>query len=100
MVRSVAASRRSVLKAGLAAAAFSGARAARADTLADVKNRGELVCATEMEFAPFDFLVNDEYTGVDRDLIDEIGKDLGVKVKYLDLPWTSVLPGLEAKKFD
>ena len=25
---------------------------------------------------------------------------MGVKVKYLDLPWTSVLPGLEAKKFD
>lgn len=95
------ASRRTMLKAGLAgAAAVALARPARADTLADVKSRGELVCATEMEFAPFDFLVNNEYTGVDRDLIDEVGKDLGVKVKYLDLPWTSVLPGLEAKKFD
>ena len=75
-------------------------RAARADTLADVKARGELVCATEMEFPPFDFLVNDVYTGVDRDLIDAIGADMGVKVKYIDLPWTSVLPGLEASKFD
>jgi polar amino acid transport system substrate-binding protein len=37
---------------------------------------------------------------VDRELIDAVGKILGVKVKYLDLPWTSVLPGLEAKKFD
>jgi polar amino acid transport system substrate-binding protein len=97
-----AASRRFVLKAGLAGAGVAafGIRRAHADTLADVKSRGELVCATEMEFAPFDFLVNNEYTGVDRDIIDEIGKDLGVKVKYLDLPWTSVLPGLEAKKFD
>jgi polar amino acid transport system substrate-binding protein len=97
-----AASRRMLLKAGLAGAAVAvaGVRPALADTLADVKKRGELVCATEMEFAPFDFLVNNEYTGVDRDLIDEIGKDMGVKVKYLDLPWTSVLPGLEAKKFD
>ena len=25
---------------------------------------------------------------------------MGLKVSYLDLPWTSVLPGLEAKKFD
>ena len=41
-----------------------------------------------------------DYKGVDRDLIDEVGKELGVKVKYLDLPWTSILPGLEAKKFD
>jgi polar amino acid transport system substrate-binding protein len=94
-------SRRIVLKAGLAAAAVIGAsRRAFADTLAEVKQRGELVCATEMEFPPFDFLVNNVYTGVDRDLIDEVGKDLGVKVKYIDLPWTSVLPGLEAKKFD
>ena len=77
-----------------------GAPAARADTLADVKARGELVCATEMEFPPFDFRVDNEYTGVDRELIDQVGHDLGVKVKYLDLPWTSVLPGLEAKKFD
>jgi polar amino acid transport system substrate-binding protein len=98
------ASRRGVLKAGLAGAAglaaLASARPARADTLAEVKKRGELVVATEMEFAPFDFLVNKEYTGVNRDLIDQVGKDLGVKVSYLDLPWTSVLPGLEAKKFD
>jgi len=99
------ASRRLVLKAGLAGAAgvagLSGApRRAMADTLAEVKQRGELVVATEMEFPPFDFLVNNVYTGVDRELIDEVGKELGVKVKYLDLPWTSVLPGLEAKKFD
>jgi polar amino acid transport system substrate-binding protein len=94
-------SRRTVLRAGLGAAAIIGAgRRAFADTLAEVKQRGELVCATEMEFPPFDFLVNNVYTGVDRDLIDEVGKDLGVKVKYIDLPWTSVLPGLEAKKFD
>ena len=53
-----------------------------------------------MQFPPFDISDNGTYKGVDRDLIDEVGKELGVKVKYLDLPWTSVLPGLEAKKFD
>ncbi len=93
--------RRLATQGGIAAAfAALGARAAQADTLAEVKARGELVCATEMEFPPFDFRVDNEYTGVDRDLIDQVGHDLGVKVKYLDLPWTSVLPGLEAKKFD
>ena len=53
-----------------------------------------------MQFPPFDIADNGTYKGVDRDLIDAVGKELGVKVKYLDLPWTSVLPGLEAKKFD
>ena len=95
--------RRTMLKTGLIGAASSGAwlsglRGALADdTLADVKKRGELVIATEMQFPPFDISDNGTYKGVDRDLIDEVGKELGVKVKYLDLPWTSILPGLEAK---
>jgi polar amino acid transport system substrate-binding protein len=100
-----AASRRTILQAGLAGIAAvagltGGSGMALADTLAEVKQRGELVCATEMEFPPFDFKKDNEYTGFDRDLVDEVGKELGVKMKYLDLPWTSVLPGLEAKKFD
>jgi polar amino acid transport system substrate-binding protein len=75
-------------------------RGAAADTLADVKKAGVLVVGTEMQFPPFDFLENTEYKGVNRDLFDEVAKELGVKAQYLDLPWTSVLPGLEAKKFD
>ncbi|HEY1942879.1 MAG TPA: transporter substrate-binding domain-containing protein [Roseiarcus sp.] len=98
--------RRDALKASLAAAAAAGgllgaSRAAFADdTLADIKKRGELVIATEMQFPPFDIADNGTYKGVDRDLIDAVGKELGVKVKYIDLPWTSILPGLDAKKFD
>ena len=100
-----AASRRATLKmglAGLASASFfaGGGRLALADTLADIKKRGEMVVATEMQFPPFDMSDNGVYKGVDRDLIDAVAKELGVKVSYLDLPWTSVLPGLEAKKFD
>ncbi|MGD0188576.1 MAG: transporter substrate-binding domain-containing protein [Roseiarcus sp.] len=75
-------------------------RGAYADTLADIKKRGELVVATEMQFPPFDISDNGVYKGVDRELVDAVAKELGVKVSYLDLPWTSVLPGLDAKKFD
>jgi polar amino acid transport system substrate-binding protein len=97
--------RRDALKLGLAVLASATAlcgygAAAYADTLSDVKAKGELVAATEMQFPPFDISDNGEYKGVDRELMDLVGKELGVKVKYLDLPWTSVLPGLEAKKFD
>ena len=98
-------SRRGLLKSGLAGWMASGAfvgglSRAFADTLADVKQRGELVAATEMQFPPFDISDNGTYKGVDRELVDAVGAAMGVKVKYLDLPWTSVLPGLEAKKFD
>src|SRR5581483_2389761 len=53
-----------------------------------------------MQFPPFDISDNGVYKGVDRELVDAVGATLGVKVKYLDLPWTSILPGLDAKKFD
>ena len=98
--------RRAALQRGLAAFAASGAlfgatRAALADdTLAEIKKRGVLATATEMQFPPFDISDNGTYKGLDRDLIDAVGKEMGVKVSYLDLPWTSVLPGLDAKKFD
>ncbi len=98
-------SRRAALKltlGGAASAALlaSAGQAFAEDTLAAIKAKGELVAATEMQFPPFDISDNGTYKGVDRELIDAVGKEMGVKVTYLDLPWTSVLPGLEAKKFD
>ena len=102
----LALTRRDALKVGLAGAVASSAvlgatRAAFAvDTLAEVKKRGVLTTATEMQFPPFDISDNGTYKGLDRDLVDAVGKEMGLKVTYLDLPWTSVLPGLEAKKFD
>ena len=102
----LALTRRDALKVGLAGAVASSAvlgatRAAFADdTLAEIKKRGVLSTATEMQFPPFDISDNGTYKGLDRDLVDAVGKEMGLKVTYLDLPWTSVLPGLEAKKFD
>jgi len=102
----LAVTRRGALERGLAALAASGAffgptgLAFADDTLTEVKKRGVLSTATEMQFPPFDISDNGVYKGVDRDLVDAVGKEMGVKVSYLDLPWTSVLPGLDAKKFD
>lgn len=100
-----ATSRRLLLRTSLFGAAsgallLAGRPAFAEDALAEVKKRGVLVIATEMQFPPFDISDNGTYKGFDRDLIDEVGKNMGVKVKYLDLPWTSILPGLDAKKFD
>jgi polar amino acid transport system substrate-binding protein len=102
----LALTRRGALKAGLAGIAASGAMfgvtsaAFADDTLAEIKKRGVLSTATEMQFPPFDISDNGTYKGLNRDLIDAVGKQMGLKVTYLDLPWTSVLPGLDAKKFD
>ncbi len=81
--------------------AFAASAAAQADDLLEkVRKAGELVVGTEMQFAPFDFLDNGVQKGVNVDLLAEVGKELGVKVRFIDLPWPSILPGLEANKFD
>ncbi len=76
------------------------ATGALADQLDDIKAAGKMSVATEMHYAPFDMLENGEYVGFDRDLFDEVAKEIGVTPEYQDLPWTSILPGLEVKKFD
>lgn len=70
------------------------------DTFAKIKQRGEIVVGTELQFAPFEFLQGATPVGFDVDLIGRMAKDWGVKVRWVDLPWASVLPALEAKKFD
>jgi polar amino acid transport system substrate-binding protein len=91
-----------VLKRCLATVLVASAMAAgaQADVLSDAKARGELVVGTEFQYAPFEFLDGDKPVGFDVDLIGLIAGDLGLKVKWIDLPWASVLPALEARKFD
>ena len=84
---------------GLGALAIT-ASGALADDLADIKAAGKIVAATEMHYAPFDMLENGNYVCFDRELFDEIAKEKGVATAYEDLTWTSILPGLEVKKFD
>ena len=87
-----------MLAAGAVALGMTGY--AQADQLADIKAKGKIVAATEMHFAPFDILKDGEYEGICHDLFTEVAKELGVEVEFLDLPWQSILPGLEAGKFD
>lgn len=72
------------------------------DVLAKVKAAGVLRVGTETAFAPFDYIDKDNgsHVGLNVDLFAEIGKELGVKIEWVALPWESVLPGLEAGKFD
>ena len=64
------------------------------------KARGELLLGTELQFAPFEFLVDNKPTGYSIDLMNLVAADLGVKTHIQDLPFASVLPGLDAKKYD
>ncbi|MDH5856598.1 transporter substrate-binding domain-containing protein [Lampropedia aestuarii] len=82
----------------LACAAFS---AAAADLLSEVRKRGELVVATEAAFKPFEFVENGKIVGYNKDLLTFVMQDFPeVKLKQQDVPWSGVLPGLAASRFD
>ena len=77
------------------------AATAQADLLADIKQRGEIVIATEARYAPFEMLENGKIVGYGKDILDEIMKELpGVKLKQLDVPFQGILPGLSSERFD
>ena len=85
---------------GLALVSLAAAPARAEDALAKVKAAGTLKVGTETAFAPFDFIDAGQHVGLNVDLFDAIGKDMGVKIEWVALPWEGVLPGLEAGKFD
>ena len=70
------------------------------DALARVKAAGVLKVGTETAFAPFDYIDTGAHVGLNVDLFDLVGKEMGVKIEWTALPWDGVLPGLEAGKFD
>ena len=90
------------MKAAFAVACYAAvANATAGDLLATVKNRKEIVIATEAAFMPFEFVSKGAITGYDEDLLHYVLEGLpGVRLTQRDLPWAGVLPGLAAGKFD
>lgn len=89
------------LVTGVAVLAFglSGVAAAQ-DALDRTRASGVLKVGTETAFAPFDFMDAGKHVGLNVDVFEQVGADLGVKIEWTLLPWDGVLPGLETKRFD
>ena len=85
---------------GLAAPGLTPSARAADDVLAKAKAAGELKIGTETEFAPFDFIEDGKAVGFNYDLLAEVSKEMGIKFTFVALPWESVIPGLDAGKFD
>ncbi|WP_138470481.1 transporter substrate-binding domain-containing protein [Poseidonocella sp. HB161398] len=86
--------------AGAAMALGSAVAAQAEDALERVMAAGVLKVGTETAFAPFDYIDAGTHTGLNVDVFAEIAKDMGVKLEWITLDWTGVLPGLEAGRFD
>lgn len=68
--------------------------------LEKVKAAGKLTVATSPDFPPFESLENGEVVGIEIDLLQIICDKLGVKLDIQQMDFDSVLPGVQAGKFD
>ena len=74
---------------------------AKAATLESVKAAGKLTIATSPDFPPFEELNADgTVTGIEIDILNLICEKLGVKLDIVQMDFDSVLPGVQAAKYD
>ena len=54
-----------------------------------------LTVATSPDFPPFESLENNEIVGIEVDIMNLISEDLGMPVKYEQMDFDSVIPGVQ-----
>ena len=90
-----------VLALALLAACLTGCSSDSKKTVDTVKKAGQLVIATSPDFPPFEELQSDgSVVGIEIDVMNIICERLGVKLKIEQMDFDSVLPGVQAGKYD
>lgn len=71
------------------------------NTLANqIKQRGYLLVATEDDYPPFEFLVNEKPIGFDHELLEQLRKTVPFEIRQEILPWQGILPGVVDGTYD
>ena len=84
-----------------AVVSFSAVNTAAADFTASLLKPGTIVVGTTGSAPPMTMIGPDgQLAGYDIDVMNQVGKDLGLKVEFVQLDWTGLLPGLAARRFD
>lgn len=71
-----------------------------ADTLSDIKQKGVMTAGNSGSYPPFEFMANGKLTGYDVDLADELGRRMGVKIKWSIIDFKGIIAALVAKRVD
>ena len=83
------------------AACSNQAESPKAATLDSVKQAGKLTIATSPDFPPFESLDADgNVFGIEVEIMELVCKELGVELEIKQMSFDSVLPGIQAGKYD
>ena len=72
----------------------------KAATLESVKKAGKLTIATSPDFPPFESLEDGKVVGIEVEIMELICKELGVEMDIKQMNFDSVLPGVQAGKYN
>jgi polar amino acid transport system substrate-binding protein len=64
------------------------------------KTEKVLKVGTNAEYPPFEYKENNEFKGIDMDLIRLLGKKLGYEIKIVDMDFDSLIPSVTLGKVD
>lgn len=68
---------------------------------ADVdRSKGELVMATNAEFAPYEYKEEDQIKGIDPDIMQAICDKLGYSFRIDDMDFNAIIPAIQSGKAD
>lgn len=71
------------------------------NALEQVQKDGELTVGIMGTYAPYNYMGSDnEYTGFDVEIAEEVAKRLDVKAKFVAQDFSGLIPGLQKGKFD
>lgn len=75
---------------------------AETSKLDEIINKGYIRVGMTGDYKPFTYLnpATNEYEGYDVDAAKEMGKDLGVEVRFVHTTWSTMMKDLQADKFD
>lgn len=69
--------------------------------LDEIKEKGVLTVGTEGTYSPFTYHDDsNKLVGYDVEVAETVGKQLGVKVEFVETKWDSIIAGLDAKRYD
>ena len=73
-----------------------------ASKLDSIKKSGELRVGTTGDWDPMSMKdpATNKYKGFDIDVMKELAKDLGVKVKFVPAEWKTIVAGITADRYD
>ena len=85
----------------IASLLLSACGSASSDHLDAIKKAGVIKVGTSADYAPFEYIDNSgNKTGFDIDLMTEIARQMGVKLEWVDMPFDSLIAGVQGGKID